>query len=442
MKKKFTMNIPQFLIAAPHSGSGKTLVTLALLRLLKNRGLSVQPFKCGPDYLDTQLHRMAAGRCSYNLDLFMSDADGVRGRYARIASAADAAIVEGVMGMFDGYDRTKGSSAEVAKALGIPVVMVVNAKAMAHSMAPLLRGFTTYDPDVRVVGVIFNFVGSASHYQLLKIAAQEVGVEPLGWIAPSNDLRVESRHLGLQTEDEQAIDELCNRAAASLFQHVDVEKLLEVTSLPRPVGAATATAPSKGLRIAVARDEAFSFTYPANIEVLERMGQVTYFSPLHDSVLPDTDFVYLPGGYPELYAHKLSANGSMVASVCAYSNAGGAMLAECGGMIYLGKHLTLKDGSTYPMAGVFGFGTTFTDAKCTLGYRQTEVGGVRICGHEFHYSRSEGTLPASVAEVRSATGRACASGIYQKGRTIASYFHIYWGDSEWSIVEVIGRLGY
>ena len=296
------MNTPQFLIAAPHSGSGKTLVTLALLRQLKDRGLKVQPFKCGPDYLDTKLHEVAAGCSCYNLDLFMGGAIGVWKRYARQASQADVAVVEGVMGMFDGYDRHLGSSAEVAKILEIPVVLVVNAKAMAHSVAPLLKGFSTYDPDVRVAGVIFNFVGSASHYQLLKMAAEEVGVEPLGWIAKSDELRLESRHLGLQTEDTIMVDEICDKAARTIFTNVNIDRLLEVTSSPKPRFVEPPAPSSTPVRIAVARDAAFSFSYPANIEALERQGAITYFSPLNDERLPDADFVYLPGGYPELYA--------------------------------------------------------------------------------------------------------------------------------------------
>ncbi|WP_320051830.1 cobyrinate a,c-diamide synthase [uncultured Acetobacteroides sp.] len=434
------MNIPQFLIAAPHSGSGKTLVTLALLRLLKDRGLKVQPFKCGPDYLDTKLHEVAAGCRCYNLDLFMADADGVRGRYARQASLADVAVVEGVMGMFDGYDRQLGSSAEVTKTLGIPVVLVVNAKAMAHSVAPLLKGFATYDPEVRVAGVIFNFVGSASHYQLLKMAAEEVGVEPLGWIAKNDEFRLESRHLGLQTEDTKMVDEICDKAAHSIFTSVNIDRLLEVTASAKPTFVEQPAPSSEKIRIAVARDAAFSFSYPANIEALEPQGAITYFSPLNDERLPDADFVYLPGGYPELYAEQLSANHAMMESIRSYCSSGGAMLAECGGMIYLGSHLTLKDGTCYPMVGIFDFGTTFRDAKCTLGYRKAMLGGVEVRGHEFHYSRSEGELPASVAEVLSATNNPCSTGIYLKKRTLASYFHFFWGDGGFSMLEVIDKI--
>lgn len=430
------MNIPQFLIAAPHSGSGKTLFTLALLRLLSNRGLKVQPFKCGPDYLDTKIHAIAARQSSYNLDLFMMSPQGLKHRYAKQASSADAAIVEGVMGMFDGYHRTSGSSAEIAQTLDIPAILIMNAKAMAHTAAALLKGFATYNTNVNLAGVVFNFVGSQSHYELLKAAAIEVGVEPLGWIQANQDFKMESRHLGLQTENIAEIDLMCDTAAQQIFSHVDIDKLIQITSLPRPKPVADKPIIQK-MRVAVALDAAFNFIYPANIEALEQIAEVVYFSPLADSALPQADFVYLPGGYPELHAEKLAANKPMVAAIKNYCNSGGLMLAECGGMIYLGSHITLKDNATHPMCNVFQFGTTFADARCKLGYRKGQVGSISIKGHEFHYSRSEGVLPQSAIKVKSATDRPTETGIYVYKNTVASYFHIYWGDSDNNIIDIV-----
>lgn len=435
------MNIPQFLIAAPHSGSGKTLFTLALLRLLSNRGLKVQPFKCGPDYLDTQLHKIAAHNESYNLDLFMMDDQGIKRRYAKEVCTADAAIVEGVMGMFDGYHLTQGSSAEVAQTLSIPVILVMNAKAMAHSAAALLKGFASYQQGINLAGVVFNFVGSASHYSLLKAAAEEVGVEPLGWIAANSSLRVESRHLGLQTDNYDEIDAICENAAELILQNVNIDRLLELSSLPKPaIEPSILQNKSPRLQAAVAKDAAFNFISPANIEALQQVADITYFSPLVDKVLPKVDFVYLPGGYPELHAEQLSSNTAMIDAIRAYSNSDGRILAECGGMIYLGSHLTLKDETTYPMANIFQFGTTFANARCKLGYRQAQVGKHTIKGHEFHYSRSEGMLPQSAAEIRSATDRSTETGIYVHKNTVASYFHLYWGDSSVSIISILDAI--
>jgi len=259
----------------------------------------------------------------------------------------------------------------------------------------------------------------------------------LGWIAKNDELRLESRHLGLQTEDTKMVDEICDKAANSIFANVNIDRLLEVTASTKPTFVEQPTSSSKKIKIAVAKDAAFSFIYPANIEALEQQGAISYFSPLNDERLPDADFVYLPGGYPELYAEQLSANHSMLESIRSYCSSGGAMLAECGGMIYLGSHLTLKDGASYPMVGVFDFGTTFSDAKCTLGYRKAMLGGVEVRGHEFHYSRSEGELPASVAEVQSATNNPCSTGIYLKNRTLASYFHFFGGEDSISMVDII-----
>lgn len=431
------MNIPQLLIAAPHSGSGKTLFTLALLRLLSNRGLAVQPFKCGPDYLDTQLHGLAARRGSYNLDLFMSDSTGVRNRYAKQVATADAAIVEGVMGMFDGYNQSRGSSAEVARTLDIPIIMVMNAKAMAHSAAALLHGFATYQQGCRPVGVVFNFVGSASHYEYLRQAALEVGVEPLGWIKANENLKVESRHLGLHTENHDAIESICESAASEIFANVDVDRLLAITMRERPQASIAYAENTPRLRAAVARDEAFSFIYPANIEALEQVATVTYFSPLADDKLPEADFVYLPGGYPELHAQALSGNSTMLESIRRYSQRGGLMLAECGGMMYLGSELTLASGESYPMAKIYNFGTTFQNARCKLGYRQATVRGLEVRGHEFHYSSIFGEAVASSLEVRNALGNPSKTGIFVEQQTVASYFHFYWGDTPISIIDVV-----
>lgn len=434
------MEKPQLLIAAPHSGSGKTLVTLALLRHFKNAGMRVQPFKCGPDYLDTKLHSIAAGVLSYNLDLFMADAAAVRRRYVQEVSRANIAIVEGVMGMFDGYSGSKGSSAEVAKVLDIPIVLVVNAKAMAHSAAALLKGFSSYDAGVKIAGVIFNFVGSASHYEFLKNAAIEVGVEPLGWIAPLPQLAIESRHLGLQTENADKLDSICEAAASLLLQNVNLGRLTELTAVPAALVSCDISPQSPAIRIAIARDAAFSFVYPSNIEQLEREGSVTYFSPLSDSKLPEADFVYLPGGYPELHAEELARNHSMISSVRDYCDRGGAMLAECGGMIYLSKYITLSDGATYPLVGYFDFGTSMVNAKCMLGYRRVSLAGTEIRGHEFHYSHLEGDTSNSEAAVTTAAGRAASTKIFIKRRTLASYFHFFWGENGVSIVKLVDEV--
>jgi cobyrinic acid a,c-diamide synthase len=313
------MSVPKssFLISAPSSNSGKTTVTLALLRALRERGLGVQPFKCGPDYIDTIHHTTAAGRPGLNLDTFMASDAHTRAVYAQYASQADVSVTEGVMGLFDGADRMKGSSAEIAALLDIPVVLVINAQSMAYSAAPLMYGLKNFYPGIRVVGAIFNFVNTGSHYRFLQDACADAGVEALGYLPKNEALHIPSRHLGLQISAETDYEQIIQRLAEIIPQTVNLDRLLEITSVSYPDEskgifsqqnhAAKTDNKPQNLRITIACDEAFSFLYHQNIECLRAFGTVRWFSPLNDAVLPETDLLYLPGGYPELFAKQLSA---------------------------------------------------------------------------------------------------------------------------------------
>ena len=424
----------RFLIAAPSSGSGKTTLTLGLLRALRNRGLTVQPFKCGPDYLDTLHHGTAAGVPSLNLDTFMASEAHVAETYARYAAPADVAVVEGVMGLFDGADRMRASSAAVAELLDLPVVLVVNAKAMAYSVAPLLFGFKNFYPGIRLVGAIFNFVNSASHYQFLRDACQDVGVEALGYLPHNPQVAIPSRHLGLSIDAGIQYEAIIGQLADMLPQTVDLDRLLEIT---RGAALASAAVPtpavpaSRPRRFAVARDAAFTFTYHQNLQVLAQLGEVTYFSPLTDAALPPaTDLLYLPGGYPELFAEGLSRNAAMRASVAAYCQRGGATYAECGGLMYLGQTLTDAQGQTFPMAGVLPCTTSLENSKLTLGYRTAQWNGMTLQGHEFHYSHlTELEEVLSGARVTNAKGVEVPAKVYRQHNTIASYLHLYWAEN-------------
>ena len=425
---------PQFLLAAPSSGSGKTTLTLSLLRALARLGLVVQPFKCGPDYLDTHHHTQAAGRPSLNLDLFMASVSHAQATYAAALAAADAAVVEGVMGLFDGADRMRGSAADVAEQLGIPVILVVNAKAMAYSVAPLLFGFKNFYPSIRLVGAIFNFVNTASHYHFLREACEDVGVEPLGYLPTNPAFVIPSRHLGLSIDTAGQYEAIVEALADALPQTVDLDRLLAVTHTAAPVAARrpAAVVEAAPRRIAVAQDAAFTFTYHQNLQALARLGEVTYFSPLADAALPpDTDFLYLPGGYPELFAEALSANTAMRASIAAYCAGGGRAYAECGGLMYLGQQLLDAQGHSFAMAGVLPCTTSMVAAKLTLGYRSVAWNGLTIKGHEFHYSSlaDHGLTPAP-AVVTNAKGVAVPAPLYRQGNVWASYVHLYWGENQ------------
>lgn len=417
--------IAHFLLAAPSSGSGKTTLTLGLLRALRNRGYSVQPFKCGPDYLDTLHQSVAAGRASLNLDTFLSSEEHVQQLYA--SADADIAITEGVMGLFDGSDRMKASSAVIAELLDIPVILVVNARAMAYSAAALLYGFRNFRPGLRVAGVIFNQVNTPSHYRILVEAAEDVGIEPLGYMPSDPAFAIPSRHLGLQVCGQTDYEAVISNIAEALPKTVHLDRLLALTARRREVSPVTWTIPRARYRIAVARDEAFCFRYEQNIRMLENFGTIRWFSPMHDASLPETDLLYLPGGYPELAASTLSANTSMLAAVRAYCLSGGRTYAECGGLMYLGESLRDPDGRSFGMAGVLPLQTALH--KLTLGYREVRWDGLSLRGHEFHYSSvEENDVLSSVADVVNAKGMSVSTPLYRRLNTLASYIHLYWGE--------------
>lgn len=428
--KSYNMK-PQFLIAAPSSNSGKTTLTLGILRLLSDRGYTVQPFKCGPDYLDTKHHSLAAGRPGINLDSYMMTKEHVKELYARYAANADVAVVEGVMGLFDGARRMEGSSAEIANLLSLPVILIVDAHAMAYSAAPLIYGFKNFLPGLHVAGVIFNRVNAGSHYRFLEDACEDAGVPTLGYIPYNEEINIPSRYLGLSISLENNYEAIIRKAAAHIIKTVDVEKLLSVVTVKPPeVVAPTVHERNRSLKIAVASDEAFNFIYHENIAVLQQLGEVTYFSPLKDAELPDTDFVYLAGGYPELHLRELSNNTSMRRSLYDYCTKGGRVHAECGGMMYLGKHITDKEGNTYPAAGFLDITTSLHEQALSLGYRSVLLNGKVYKGHEFHYSTLKEIFPIpSVGQIRNARNEEVATKLYRKDQVIASYIHFYWGEN-------------
>ncbi|EGK01755.1 cobyrinate a,c-diamide synthase [Dysgonomonas gadei] len=420
-----------FLISAIASGSGKTTVTLGLLRALRNRGLSVQPFKCGPDYIDTKYHVLAAGNESVNLDLFLSSESHMKYLYRKYSSGKDVCITEGVMGLFDGYDRMNGSSAQIAEKLDIPVILVLNAKSMAYSAAALLYGFKNFSDRVNIAGVIFNFVASESHYNFLKDACHDVGLEPLGYLPKNMDIEIPSRHLGLNIDEQYRFDDFADKAANLIEKHIDIDKLLSTTRRNQSdiETAKEEHVSSQGLRISVAKDAAFNFMYHENIEYLKRIGIVSYFSPLSDKQLPESDFIYLPGGYPELYLSELSNNRTMLDSIHHYIETGGKVLAECGGMMYLSSSISDENGTEYPMVNIFDQKATMENMRFKLGYRQLEYNGMSLKGHEFHYSSIKSELQ-SVAQQYTAKGQAIDTKLLRYKNVIAGYTHLYWADMD------------
>lgn len=437
-----------FLISAPSSNAGKTTLTLGLLRALRNRGYKVQPFKCGPDYIDTIHHTTAACTPGINLDTFMASGAHAKALFDTYAGASDVAVAEGVMGLFDGADRMKGSSAEIAALLDIPVILVVSAQSMAYSAAPLIYGFSRFDPRVRVAGVIFNFVNTESHYRFLKEACEDAGIETLGYLPKSQDLVIPSRHLGLHISADTDYEAIIGKLAEVIPKTIDVDRLLEITAKTgRHVISGPVTPeqpPIRQLRIAVARDEAFSFLYHENIRVLKSAGQVEWFSPLHDQHLPESDLLYLPGGYPELFAAELSKNTPMLHAIAHYCRNGGVAYAECGGLMYLGKSITDHHGDCFEMTGVLNLRTSLKQTRMTLGYRTMHWNGLEIKGHEFHYSTL--TDDGAVAEpvlIANAKGVPVETSLYRIQNTFGTYAHLYWGDKPEFVSHLIQQaIGY
>lgn len=423
------------MIAAPSSGSGKTTVSRGLMAAFRRRGLRVSPFKCGPDYIDTKFHAAVCGVPSVNLDSFMSSSSHILDLYAYYSENADVTVVEGMMGLFDGYERDHGSASEIARIVGLPIILVVDARYTAYSMAALLSGFISFRSDVDIIGVIFNRVGSERHKLMLSDVCRDLGLRCFGYIAKDEALERHSRYLGLDFSREERIEAI-DYLADTMERSVDVEALLNEPVSPLPKGDDPfAKHPEAGINITVLQDsESFSFIYAEHLDILRRMGRMIIVNPEKSGAIPlDTDLLYLPGGYPERHAERLAASKEFIQSVHDYTERGGMALAECGGMIYLSKSILLDgDPSEIPLCGVLPFSIMARreSRRLHLGYRQFCYNGLPLKGHEFHYTKiyDDGAIPDSVAKVFNALGQATTTPIFRHKNLIASYTHLYCGE--------------
>ena len=412
------------MIAAPTSGSGKTTIARGLMALLTAKGYKVQPFKCGPDYIDTKFHEAVCGRPSINLDTFMASKEHVRELFWHYGEDADICIVEGMMGLFDGYDRDLGSSAEIAATLGVPVVLVVDAKSAAYSMAPLLQGFVNFRKDVHIAGVIFNKVGSERHFKMLQQVCEDLHVECFGYLPKQTSLEQGSRYLGLDFSEKTENRELTD----VIERHVCWEGL---TKLNVPMlgtsrsHTGNITFPRWERIVVIARNaEAFSFVYQ---ETLDSFDVVRSFDPETEvPELADADVLYLPGGYPEKHLEALASNEACRKAIREYAERGGRVVAECGGMMYLCERI-LTDEGDYPMCGVLPYSITArkADRKLSLGYRRFELDGREYRGHEFHYTQFKDRTPQSVTQVYNAKGEPVDTPVFRFKNVLASYTHLY-----------------
>ncbi len=428
---------PGLVISAPTSGAGKTTVTLGIARALRDRKFVVQPFKCGPDYIDPALHQAAARRVSVNLDSWAMS-PGTIASLAGCAGGADIILAEGAMGLFDGVAKAgqsgTGASADIAALMGWPVVLVLDASGQAQTAAAVAHGLATYREDVRVAGVVLNKVAGPRHEALARTGFESIGIKVLGALPRRDSIVMPERHLGLVQAQEQAgLEEILSAAARFTEDHVDIEGLVSAAargSMPPP--SASKLRPP-GSRIALAHDEAFSFVYPHLLEEWRRAGaEILPFSPLADQAPdPTADVCWLPGGYPELHAGRLAAASTFQRGLKAFA-AERPVHGECGGYMALGEAVIDAEGRRHEMAGLLGLVTSFEKRKLHLGYRHCELvaampgfgAGATLRGHEFHYARILAQPDAPLARVQDASSTAVSeTGAYRE-HVSGTFFHL------------------
>lgn len=430
------MTPPGLMIAAPASGTGKTTVMLGLLRAFSEDGLSVQPFKSGPDYIDPAFHRAACARASFNLDSWAMDA-GLIDAIAGEAVGADLVLAEGSMGLYDGVARAgatgNGASADIARRMGWPVVLVLDVSGQAQSAAATALGFSRLDAELPFAGVILNRVASPRHERLVRCGIEAAGLPVLGALPRRGDLAIPERHLGLvQAQEHPNLDRAITDYAAFLRGHADLGAIRRsARRAGQPVGGALPPPPAQ--RIAIARDGAFSFVYPHLIEGWRRAGaEILPFSPLADEApAAHADLVWLPGGYPELHAGTIAAASTFLSGLRHHARTR-PVHGECGGYMVLGEALVDKDGNRHRMAGLLGLVTSFAQRRMHLGYRHARLlapvaglaAGSRLRGHEFHYSTIVEQTDAPLAAVTDADGTAVAETGSRRGNATGTFFHM------------------
>lgn len=438
---------PTLVLGGVSSGVGKTTITCGLIRAFARRGLKVAPFKCGPDYLDPSYLSRAAKRQAQNLDSWMMGRDALLSTHARACVGADLAIVEGVMGIFDGASPTseEGSTSQIAKWLGAPAVLVADTGGMARSVAALVHGFRHFDPELDLQAVICNRVGSPRHLELLRSAMPEGAPVIVGGLPKKLECTFSERHLGLLEARKHVVDESVFDALADCVESwFDLDKLVEIAAQAKPAPwtwrESLAQPASPQCRLGIAQDEAFSFYYSENLALLRAQGaQLVPFSPMHDAQLPEVDGLYLGGGYPEMHAETLSQNESMKASVSRFIASNRPVYAECGGMMYLSQGVETLEGARHPMVGALSGWAKLQPKLQALGYtevrtmRESFLGpeGTQYRGHQFRYSKLEGVDSERVGALELSRRRdgATAKEGYWVGNTVASYVHAHWASN-------------
>ncbi|PPB82456.1 cobyrinic acid a,c-diamide synthase [Albidovulum inexpectatum] len=431
------MTVPGLIISAPASGTGKTTLMLGLLAAFRAHGVTVQPFKNGPDYIDPAFHRAASGRVSYNLESWAMGRDAIAGLVAQ-AEGADLVLAEGSMGLFDGVARSgetgTGASADIAALTGWPVVLVLDVSGQAQSAAATASGFARFREDVQIAGVVLNRVASPRHEALVRHGMAQAGLRLLGALPRNPGIEMPERHLGLvQAEETPELDRIVAEAGAFVAAHVDLGALRALARPARISGDWRMAAPPPGQRIALARDEAFSFVYPHLIEGWRRAGaEILPFSPLADEPPDDSaDCCWLPGGYPELHGPRLAAADRFREGLRRFAQTR-PVHGECGGYMALGAAIVDREGRAHRMAGLLGLVTSYQKRKMHLGYRLARLhapvpglaAGARLRGHEFHYSTIVEQPDMPLAEVADANGDPVPETGSRRGLVTGTFFHL------------------
>ena len=449
-----SLKLPRIVIAGTGSGVGKTTIVSALLMSLRERGLAVQAYKVGPDYIDPGYHALASGRPCHNLDSWLMPQERLLSMFAATSRGMDVAVVEGVMGLFDGGKGGVASTAAIARLLGAPVVLVVNARSAGESVAATVLGFRQYDPEVRLSGVILNQIGSDSHAQIVTEALAKIDVRVFGVIRRAESLKVPERHLGLlpvTENDAGQVLEIIHRAIAG---QIDSEALLELAqSAPgMELPPAPAFPAQRRARLGIARDEAFSFYYPESLRVLEELGaELVSFSPLRDPVLPQVDGLFFGGGFPEMFLEELSVNRSLTKEIKKAALGGMPMLAECGGYMYLCRRVVSFAGVEYPMVDLIPESCRMEKTLQTVGYVEAKAlrdnllckKGESLRGHEFHFSRmvAENTdleNHRAFQFVKNRTGVQSTGGYAHKD-LLASYLHMHFSGNPAAALRFVDK---
>ena len=431
----------RIIIAAASSGSGKTLITCGLIKCLVDRKLSVQAYKCGPDYIDPMFHKKVLGIPSENLDTFFCDEYNI-GRLLSYGNDKDVSVIEGVMGIYDGVGgvHSEGSAYDLAVKTKTPIVLIVNARGMGRTLVSIVKGILADDKESLIKGVILNNISKGYYDSIAPILEDEAGIRVLGFLPKLSGINIESRHLGLKLPSEiEDLNVQITNVAEAMGQNINIDDIIRISGQVGTIYDSkeyedfSKSTSLKGKKVSIAKDEVFCFIYDDNLRMLENSGaNIEFFSPLHDSAIPDdTSILVLPGGYPELRLPELSANKSMRNSIKTAVDKGMPIFAECGGFMYLHNSIQGDDGKEYEMVGAIDGKCYNTGKLCRFGYVNVQAGDYTLKGHEFHYYDSTAN-GSDFTAVKASTNKEYRFG-YNINGGICGFPHLYWGQS--SVME-------